>query len=196
MTITDKRKKRLLSELKNKEYRDAYVSSSIDVGVAFQIRALRKQREWNQSQLAAEANTQQARISVLENPSHSPTLETLKKLASAFDVGLIVRFVPTSELVKYELTRNSNSLEVPSFNQESFFKENYQDEAASSLLEENYSQMVGSWLVEIPIKPMENKIVDITSYRQRAQYGFSKKPSPIQNKIRGNIDETVIGQSR
>ena len=113
MTITDKRKKRLLSELKNREYREEYVASSIDVGVAFQIRALRKQRKWNQSQLAAEANTQQARISVLENPSHSPTLETLKKLANAFNVGLIVKFVSISELVKNDLKRDSKSLEVP-----------------------------------------------------------------------------------
>lgn len=124
MTTNDKRKKRLLEELKNsKEERDAYVSSGVDVGVAFQIRALREQRKWNQTKLAEEAKMQQERISVLENPSHSPTLATLKKLANAFDVGLIVRFAPISELVKYELDLHSKSLEVPSFDQEDYFKE-------------------------------------------------------------------------
>ena len=35
-------------------------------------------------------------------PSHSPTLDTLKKLAAA-DIGLIVKFVPFSEMVKRNL---------------------------------------------------------------------------------------------
>ena len=113
MNIIDKRKQNLIEELKDKEYRDEYVSSSIDVGVAFQIRALREQRGWNQTKLAEEANMQQERISTLENPSHSPTLSTLKKLAKAFDVGLIVRFVPISDLVKRELNLPNESLEVP-----------------------------------------------------------------------------------
>jgi len=116
------RKKELIEELKDKEYRDEYVSSSIDVGVAFQIRALREQREWNQTRFAKEAGMQQARISTLENPSHSPTLETLKKLAAAFDVGLIVKFVPFSELVKRELNLPNESLEVPSFDEDSYFQ--------------------------------------------------------------------------
>jgi len=121
MNIIDKRKQNLIEELKDKEYRDEYVSSSIDVGVAFQIRALREQRGWNQTKLAEEANMQQERISTLENPSHSPTLSTLKKLAKAFDVGLIVRFVPISDLVKRELNLPNESLEVPSFDKDSYF---------------------------------------------------------------------------
>jgi transcriptional regulator with XRE-family HTH domain len=125
-----KRKQRLLEELEDKESRDAYVSSGVDVGVAFQIRALREQREWNQTQLAGKANMQQERISALENPSHSPTLSTLKKLASAFDVALIVRFIPISELVKYELDLSSkyhlmnlpsNSAGVLSYEKDPYF---------------------------------------------------------------------------
>ena len=93
MTISDKRKKRLFEELKHKEERDAYVSSTVDVGVAFQIRALREQRNWNQTKLADKAKMQQERISTLENPSHSPTLSTLKKLASAFSVGYLLNLL-------------------------------------------------------------------------------------------------------
>ena len=130
--VLGKRKQQLLEELKDKESRDAYMSSGIDVGVAFQIRALREQREWNQTQLAEEAGMHQERISSLENPSHSPTLSTLKKLASAFDVALIVRFIPISELVKYELDLSSeyhlmklpsNSAGVLSYNKDPYFGE-------------------------------------------------------------------------
>ena len=114
----DKRKHRLFNDLKDKEYRSEYVSSNVDVGVASQIRALREQREWNQTKLAKEAKMHQERISALENPSHSPTLATLKKLANAFDVGLIVKFIPFSELVEGKLDMSSKSLNALSFDEE------------------------------------------------------------------------------
>jgi len=118
VNITDKKKRRLFQDLQDKYYRSEYVSSSVDVGVASQIKALREQRNWNQTKLAEEANMHQVRISALENPSHSPTLKTLKKLATAFDVALMVRFVPFSDLAKWKLSLSPNSLEVPSFNEE------------------------------------------------------------------------------
>lgn len=119
---TKKRSRRLMEDLKEKGYRDAYMASSVDVGVAFQIRALREQRRWNQTKLAERANMKQERISILENPSRSPSLSTLKKLANAFDVGLVVRFVPFSDLVKWDINLNSESLNVPSYQDDSFFK--------------------------------------------------------------------------
>ena len=133
MTTISQRKKELLDELKDKEYRDEYVSSSIDVGLAFQIRALREQRGWIQTRFAKEAGMQQARISVLENPSHSPTLDTLKKLAAAFDVGLVVKFVPISEVVKRELNLANESLTVPSYDDDPYFKEQAAPKDAGAL---------------------------------------------------------------
>jgi transcriptional regulator with XRE-family HTH domain len=115
--------KKLLTELKNREYRDAYVSSSVDVGIAFQVRELRKQVPWTQAELAEKANMKQERISAIENPSNSPSITTLKKLANAFDVGLIVRFVPFSELVNWETNLSTGSLNVLSYDQESFFQD-------------------------------------------------------------------------
>jgi transcriptional regulator with XRE-family HTH domain len=119
---TIQHKKRLLAELVDKEYRDAYVSSGVDVGIAFQIRALRKQtsRNWSQAELAQQADMKQERISALENPSNVPNIKTLKRLASAFDVGLIIRFVPFSELVNWETNLSPTSLKVLSFDQEAF----------------------------------------------------------------------------
>lgn len=143
--ITNKRKQRLFNELKDKKYREAYVSNSVDVGVAIQIKALREHRKpkpWTQSDLATHANMQQERISVLENPSHSPTLSTLKKLANAFDIGLIVRFVPISELVKHQLDLSSESHQInlpsdssgiPSFDQEDYFEEKPENESVGKV---------------------------------------------------------------
>jgi len=44
-------------------------------------------------------------------------------LASAFDVGLVVRFVLFSELVSWEINLSPESLEVLSFEQESYFQD-------------------------------------------------------------------------
>jgi transcriptional regulator with XRE-family HTH domain len=124
MTLHDKRKKNIISEFKDKEYRDAFVSEQIDTGIPFQIRALRKQRNLTQKKVAELAGMEQARISVMEDPNYEAlTLSTLKKLASAFDIGLLVRFVAISDLVEWELNLSPDSLEVPSYDEDPYFKE-------------------------------------------------------------------------
>jgi transcriptional regulator with XRE-family HTH domain len=90
----------LVEELKEKEFRDAYAAEQVKTGIPFQIRALRNQREWNQERLAKEARTSQAAISRIEDPNYGKlSLQTLFKLASAFDVALLVKFVPFSRLL-------------------------------------------------------------------------------------------------
>ena len=123
---TDKRKQNLIKELKNKEYRDAFVSEHIDAGIPFQIKAIREQRGWTQKQLGENVHEvmKQEAISRLEDPNYaSLTLSTLKKLASAFDVGLMVRFVPISDLAKWELGLTSESLKAVSFDEDSYFED-------------------------------------------------------------------------
>jgi transcriptional regulator with XRE-family HTH domain len=121
--MSDKRKVNLSEKLKNKEYRDAYVSSSVDVGVAFQVRALRKQHHYTQNELSEISGMAQGRISALENPSNSHTIATLKTIANALDVGLIVRFVPISKLVKWQLNLSTDSLDVMKYDEDPYFKE-------------------------------------------------------------------------
>ena len=59
----------LTRELREKQYRDAYVDSQIRVGLPFQIRALRKSRDnMTQSALAEKAEMSQPRISEIESP--------------------------------------------------------------------------------------------------------------------------------
>ncbi len=89
----------LAEQLRNKEYRDAFVAAQIRVGLPMQCRALRESREWTQPHLATAAGMSQPRISEIERPGERKlNLETLLRLASAFDVALQVRFVPFSRL--------------------------------------------------------------------------------------------------
>lgn len=122
MNTINNRKTKLIEKLQNKEYRDSFVSSNIDVGVAFQIRALRKQRNYTQKKIAKISGMKQERISALENPSNTPNISTLKKIANAFDVGLIVRFIPIGELLEWQINLSNESLNAPSFNEDHYFQ--------------------------------------------------------------------------
>lgn len=120
---TIERWKKLVAQLKDKKYRDAFVSEHIATGIPFQIRAIRKKIPWTQKELAEHAGMLQERISLAENPNYARfNIQTLKKIASAFDVALIVRFVPFGELVKWELNLSSESLGPVSFEEDPYFQ--------------------------------------------------------------------------
>ena len=109
-------KSQWVEELHEKATRDAFVSSQMSIPLAFQILALREQRGMTQKQLADKAGMLQPRIAAMERPSGSePNLRTLKRLASAFDVALIVRFAPFSELVEWAERFSPDTFIVPSF---------------------------------------------------------------------------------
>lgn len=110
---------KLWRKLRNKEYRDGYTEAQLSIEVPFQIRALRKARGWTQAQLAERCGIPQAQISHIEQPGRNPlSLRTLYRLASAFDVGLLVQFVSFSELVHYEEAFDPNTFHVPSFKED------------------------------------------------------------------------------
>jgi transcriptional regulator with XRE-family HTH domain len=114
----------LIANLRDKEYRDEFVAAQIDMGIPFQIRAMREEQETSQQALAEQTDMAQARISLLERPGYGRlSLNTLKRLASAFDVALIVRFVPYSELVDWVVNLSPESLNPPSFDQDSGLQE-------------------------------------------------------------------------
>ncbi len=93
----------LINRLKRgRSSRDKLVSSHIDKGIAFQIRAIRDKQGTSQAELAEAIGTNQNNISRLESPTYGKaTITTLKKLAAAFDVALVVRFVPFSQLINW-----------------------------------------------------------------------------------------------
>ena len=87
---------------RNKPTRAQFIASHISKGIAFQIRAIRDHLRWSQTDVAGQVGMTQNAISRLESAEYGrPTLTTLKRLASAFDVGLVVRFVPFSEIVDW-----------------------------------------------------------------------------------------------
>ena len=75
-------------------------------------------------ELANRIGVRQAWIAQIENPNYSGfRSKTLLKLTSVFDIGLIVRYVPISNLVEWELGLSSESLKVQSFEEvKSIFK--------------------------------------------------------------------------
>lgn len=105
--------------LRNKEYRDSVVETAIGDTIAAQLQALRNKNGLNQTQLAKKANMAQPRIAVLENPDYDNyTVNTLKRLASALDVGLIVRFAPYGEVMDWIVGFSPSAINVPTFNEE------------------------------------------------------------------------------
>ena len=112
----------LIDELKSsKEYREAFVASHISNGIAFQLRALREAEEWDQKELAAQMGKPSAQpmISRYENPDYGKySLSSLLELANTFDVALVVKFAPFSELIEHDSKISQSTLNVPSFSEE------------------------------------------------------------------------------
>lgn len=119
------KRKSLIKAFRNKDYREAFVSELINTGIPFQIIALREQREWTQGKLGEKANMLQPEISRIEDPNYGKlSIATLKRIASAFDIGLLVKFVPFSDLVEQEVHLSPDSLRAVSFEDDPYFKEN------------------------------------------------------------------------
>lgn len=114
-------------KLSDPEYRRAFVSSQINVGIPFQLRAMMKTRGWTQGDLAKRSDMLQPRISGLLTPGRTrPNIDTLRRLAEAFDCALMVRFVPFSELVKWSEDFDPEIFVVPEFEHDTGFVERKQ----------------------------------------------------------------------
>lgn len=75
-----------------------------------------------QKDLADAIGMQQSRISMLETPGASNvTLETLAGLAAVFKVGLVVKFVPFSEMLRWENSFSQDAFNVRRLNEDTDF---------------------------------------------------------------------------
>src|SRR5688572_5007648 len=93
-------KDRLLQRFHDFAYRHAYVDEFTDAFIATQIRVLREQQKLTQTQLADKAGMKQSQVSELEDVNNrSWKVRTLKKLAWAFDLVLVVRFEPFGKVL-------------------------------------------------------------------------------------------------
>ena len=123
-------------KLKDQAYRTAFVASQINIGIPFQIRALLKSRPgWTQQKLAAKTGMLQPRISGLMTPGRvRPNIETLRRVAEAFDCALIVRFAPFSELARWSEEFEPDSFTIPSFDDDIGFIERKSSKSAGALV--------------------------------------------------------------
>jgi transcriptional regulator with XRE-family HTH domain len=95
----------LVRTLTEANFRHEYMMDHVRSYVAFQIRALREQRRWNQGDLANAAGKTQSVISRLEDPDYGKlSLQSCLDIAVAYDLPLLVQFVEWDDW----LTRMSN----------------------------------------------------------------------------------------
>lgn len=117
MSVTSK--ERLLKKLTKKAYRDAYSEESVKTSLPFQIKAMREQRDWSQAILGKKTDMKQNAVSRLESAEYGNlSINTLIRLANAFDCGLLVKFVPFSRLVREFEDVSPSALEVSGFDED------------------------------------------------------------------------------
>jgi transcriptional regulator with XRE-family HTH domain len=146
MTIANKHEQ-IRKSFNDPEYRHQFVEEEINVGIAFQIRALRNRQNLKQDDLAKLLGGKQSLVSAWENPNYGKyTLTTLKDLAKAFDVGLLVRFVPFSTLVDWTANLSNNTIAPPSFREE-----------------ERYDVAAAVARASVHMETKDNKIIDANS---------------------------------
>jgi transcriptional regulator with XRE-family HTH domain len=128
-------KSSLAEQLRDKNYRDAFMASQIRIGLPMQCRALRESREMTQPQLAELIGWSQPRISELERPGvRKPNIETLLRFASAFDVALQVRFVPFSQFVDDDDSIDFDEFHVAPFPEDMAMLERREEKMKSVLV--------------------------------------------------------------
>lgn len=111
---------------KSPEARTEFIESQISQQIAAQIRSMRRSENLSQPQLAQKIGTSQNQIHRLEQARTSkPKLSTLKRLAAAFDVALVVRFVPFTQYAAWvsgtpyvDKGLSTAALYVPSYEKE------------------------------------------------------------------------------
>jgi transcriptional regulator with XRE-family HTH domain len=195
------RREKLLELLKDKEYRDAFVSEHIDTGLPFQIKALREQREWSQEKLGQEAGMHQERISTLEDPNYAKfTLKTLKRLASAFDVALMAVFVPFSKLLNWESDLSPEALQAVSFANDNFSLEKQVEKEKERVVEETIHDKINpSKTLQAYPQRMRGLIFDPTrsgAFASANEFFGAQIPQESELiKIMRNANETSLNPS-
>jgi transcriptional regulator with XRE-family HTH domain len=109
--------------MKDKEYRESFVAAQISNTISAQIHTMRQTRGWTQAELASRCDMRQSRISALEDPDFDNVeIGTLRRIAAAFDVALMVRFVRFSEVARLSSSMNSAEFDVAEHGKDSIEK--------------------------------------------------------------------------
>lgn len=109
-----------LKSLSLKSKREAYVRAHAQHGLAHQIRMMREHRGWTQADLARKIGARnQSTVARLEDPSYGKySVSSLLKLANAFDVGALVKFVSFSKLLEETADLSPAALTALSFEEQ------------------------------------------------------------------------------
>lgn len=110
--------RKIWSKFSDRDYRQGYAEGHVGDFLASQINSMRSQRNLTQADLALKADVSQPQISTWETSCEGVRLTSLCKIAEAFDVALICKFVPFSSFVK-EAIDHSADFNVPSFDDDS-----------------------------------------------------------------------------
>jgi transcriptional regulator with XRE-family HTH domain len=106
----------LIRELSDPEFRREYMMDQVRSWIAFQIRAMREQRRWNQGDLAKESGKTQSVISRIEDPDYGKlSLQTGLEIAVAYDVPLLFQFVEWDEWLARMSDMSPSALRKRSF---------------------------------------------------------------------------------
>jgi transcriptional regulator with XRE-family HTH domain len=104
-----------------------FVESHVAKTIAFQTQSMRAKKGWTQQELAKRLGSNQNAVYRLENPYYGKqTITTLRKVASEFDVALMVRFVPFSQLIDW-VTGNPHL--IPGLSEESLVIEDFEHDS-------------------------------------------------------------------
>jgi predicted XRE-type DNA-binding protein len=114
---------KLRPEFQDEEYRHSYAEECLNTMVATQIKVLREQRAMTQTALAEKADMRQPRLSVMEDAGYSSwSINTLKRLAKAFDLALSVKFEAFSDVILDFEELSPETLARPSFKDDPVFR--------------------------------------------------------------------------
>jgi transcriptional regulator with XRE-family HTH domain len=110
-------------DFQGEEYRHSYAEECLNSMIAAQIKVLREQRKLTQGMLAESTGMKQPRLSLLEDANYSNwSINTLKRIARAFDLALSVRFEAFSDLVMDFESMTKDSLQRTSFTNDPAFR--------------------------------------------------------------------------
>ena len=171
------------SKLSDPGYRRAYVASQINVGIPFQLRALLKSRGKTQEWLAEKTGMLQPRISGLVTPGKTrPNIETLRRLAEAFDCGLTVRFVPFSELAKWSEGFDPENFMVPDFEHDQGFAEPEHPELRIGVTLRDVSEALSVYLQQARTElPASNQT--LVEFKSLPSLGLHKLETPVDSSV-------------
>ena len=124
MNERNENERQLAEQFADEEFRRAWSEDFVNTTLALQIAALRRQRGWNQAELAKRAGTTQSAISRMEDVEYgSHSLRVLKQIAAALDLPIRVSFGEWGTLIRESEALTEEALQRSSFQQDPLIRE-------------------------------------------------------------------------